>query len=345
MQATGEIADIAVLINGAELPPGLYADLLDVDVQDDTEAPSACKVSFLAWDEAKTDVSKVDNALFDMGGEIEVKLGYKSALASVCKAEIIAVELELSSGQAPRLTVRGYDRRHRLRRGSKTRTFTRMKDSDIAAQIAGDNGLTPRVEDSKLSHEYVLQNGTSDLEFLCERATAIGYEVVVDGKDLLFRPVAKSTRSPVVLKADADLIDLSAHLKTVDQVGEVEVRGWDPEAKKAIVGKSSAAKKPPPGASGDSAFGKAKVVLTDRAICKQEEADKVAAAALEQRARKGLGMQGSSLGRSDLRAGVEVEIQGAGARFSGVYRLTSVTHRYSPKSGFHTSFSGDRRLT
>jgi len=263
----------------------------------------------------------------------------------VCKAEVIGVELDLSNGRYPRLTVRGYDRRHRLRRGSKTRTFTKMKDSAIASQIADENGLSASVEDSKITHDYVLQNGKSDLDFLKERASGIGYEVVVDGKKLLFRPVSKSTASPIVIKADADLTELSAHLKAVDQVGAVEVRGWDPETKKAIVGRSSGAAQPPQGATGDAAFGKATIQIVDRAVTKQDQADSLAAAAFENRARKGMGMQGSSLGRTDLRAGVEIDLQGAGKRFSGVYRLTSVTHKFSQKSGFSTSFSGERKLT
>jgi phage protein D len=344
VEPTSEVPDIEVRIDNKDLPAALYAALLDVDVQDDTEAPSACRLSFVAWDEEKIDVSRIDDTLFDMGKMIEIKLGTVSALQTVCKVEIVGVELELSSGQAPRLSVRGYDKRHRLRRGTRTRTFKKMKDSDIAAQIAQENNLSPKVEDSKLSRDYVLQEGKSDLDFLGERAAAIGFEVVVDGNDLLFRP-AKASGSPLTLKADQDLTDLSAHLKAVDQVGAVEVRGWDPENKQEIVGKSSGAGQPPAAASGDSAFGKATIQVVDRAVTKQDEADSAALAAFEKRARRSMGVQGSCPGRTDLRAGIDVDIQGAGARFSGVYRLTSVSHRFSPRSGFSTSFSGERKLT
>lgn len=339
------VADIAVLVNGAELPAELYASLLDVSVKDDTDSPSELTLSLVAWDDEKIDVSRVDDPLFDMGSEIEIKLGQLSALATVCKAEVVSVELELSSGQVPRFTVRAYDQRHRLRRGTKTRTFAKMKDSDIAAHIAREHGLSASCEDSGLTREYVAQFAQSDLDFLRARAMEIGFEVVVDAKTLIFRPASKSAASAVPLKADTDLTDFSARLKAGDQVGAVEVRGWDPEAKKAIVGRSSGAAQPPAEADSDSAYGKATLVIVDRAVTKQDEADKAAAAAFEQRARKGMSIDGSSLGRSDLRAGVEVDVQNAGARFSGTYRLTTVSHKLSARGGYVTSFSGERKLT
>jgi len=75
VEATGDVPDIEVQINGSDMPLPLYADLLEVEVQDDTEAPSACKLSLVAWDDAKIDLSRIDAALFDMGSELEIKLG------------------------------------------------------------------------------------------------------------------------------------------------------------------------------------------------------------------------------------------------------------------------------
>ena len=63
-----------------------------------------------------------------------------------------------------------------------------MKDSEIANQIAGDWSLTPKIDDTQVSLDYVLQNNQSDFEFLQERARRIGYEMVVTDAELHFRP-------------------------------------------------------------------------------------------------------------------------------------------------------------
>jgi phage protein D len=279
-----------------------------------------------------------------MGAELEIKFGYVDSLVSVGKAEVVSIEFDCSSDDSPHVTVRGYDLRHRLRRGTKTRSFANMKDSDIAGQIASDNGLTATAEDSRVTHENVYQNAKSDLEFLRERADQIGYEVMIEGSNLYFGP-PKGRGAPIPMKLDADLTDLNGHIKANDRVGSVEVRGWDPEEKKIIVGRSGDARHLPQNADSDTAFGKAELVIVDSAITKQDEADRAAVAALENQARQGITIEGSCPGRTDLRAGVEINLLDVGSRFSGVYRLTSVTHKFTPGSGYGTSFSGTRKLT
>ena len=83
---------------------------------------------------------------------------------------VTGLEPHFSFGHQPTFTVPGYDRRHRFGRGRKTRTFVQQKDSDIAAQIAGEAGLHAQSIDSSVTHEYILQANQTDMEFLQERA-------------------------------------------------------------------------------------------------------------------------------------------------------------------------------
>ena len=63
-QASSSAPDVGVRVNGRDLPARAYTDLLDVRVEDDTEALSACTVRLAAWDDAKIDFAWVDDALF-----------------------------------------------------------------------------------------------------------------------------------------------------------------------------------------------------------------------------------------------------------------------------------------
>jgi hypothetical protein len=125
-------------------------------------------------------------------------MGYRDRTDEMIAGEITGLEPEFLAEDVPMLTVRGYDRRHRLMRCRKTHSFLKMKDSDIASQIARDASLTPRTEDTAVMHDYVLQHNQTDLEFLAERAARIGYEVVVDDTTLYFRP-PQNTGSEAVL--------------------------------------------------------------------------------------------------------------------------------------------------
>lgn len=354
MSQSSLVADVAVKINGSDLPAGAYGDLLEVTVEEDIEAPSVFTLRLSTWDESTLSISWADDDLFALGNEVEVSLGYVSALSPILTGEITGMDLEVSAGEPPILVVRGYDRRHRLLRGGNTRSFVKAKDSAIAAQIAMDQGLTAAVVETEVIHEYVLQHGQTDLEFLNQRAAAIGYEVVVEGKTLHFRPHQNGDGVKLSLSLDADVIDFHPQLSARSQAGEVTVRGWDPKSKAAVIGKAriddpswtSSGDGPVFGPkAADSKFGKAVVALVDQAVRSQGEADAIARGQLENMALSFIKGEGTCVGRTDLRAGITVELTGLGKRFSGAYYVTSVAHSYSPRRGYRTGFTVRRNAS
>lgn len=342
--------DVRVKIDGVDLPACAYRDLREVTVQEDVEAPSMITLKLSTWNEDKRQISWADDDVFSLGGEVEVSLGYSGALRPLMKAEITGLELEMVRAETPELVVRCYDRRHRLLRGTKTRSFVKMSDSEIASQIARESGLRVKATDSKVKHEYVLQHGQPDLVFLSRRADAIGYEVVVEDKTLIFRPHQSGGRASITLSLDDDVIEFSPRLSARGQAGNVRVLGWDPKKKAAFVGKAISGDQTAMGVdfgtrTADKVFGAATVDTTDRAVATRAEADKVARGIM---ANMGLGYiqaEGTTYGRTDLHAGVVAEIQGAGKRFSGRYYMTTVTHSYVAKKAYRTTFTARRNAT
>ncbi|MDJ0732358.1 MAG: hypothetical protein QNJ33_20490, partial [Crocosphaera sp.] len=179
--------NIKILLQGKSLSPEVEADFLSATVSEDLEAPSMFELKFFTWDVEKQQFTWIDRELFELGDKIEIQMGYQNDLKTVIVGEITGLEPEFSQDTTPILVVRGHDLRHRLLRGCQTKSFTKMKDSQIVSQIAKAKGFTPKVEDTKVQLEYVLQHNQTDWEFLQERAARIGYEVVVDNKTLYFR--------------------------------------------------------------------------------------------------------------------------------------------------------------
>src|SRR2546425_13152306 len=99
-----------------------------------------------------------------------------------------------------RLIVAGVDKGHGFDRGTVTKTYKDVKDSDLARQIAQRHGLSADADDSKVVHDFVIQNNLSDYDFLMQRAALAGFRMYVDDKKLLFKkpklgdaPAAKLT--------------------------------------------------------------------------------------------------------------------------------------------------------
>ncbi len=341
-----QLPSFDVLVNGKALSAEAVAHLIGVTVDDDVELPSMFTLELTGSESQQEEIPWIDDQnLFGIGHAVEVKLGYAGALKTLLVGEITGLEPEFRNNSLPSLIVRGYDRRHRLLRGRQTRTFVEKKDSAIAETIANEAGLTPQVEDSAVVHDYVLQANQTDLEFLQERAKRIQYEVVVEDKTLFFRPVGNANSDSLTLSFKDDLLEFYPRLSSMRQLSEVTVRGWNPKEKKQILGQAK---------TGDevalmggeksgaqlisSAFGAANGRVSDRPVMQQAEADQMAKALFNKAALGLITGEGVCRGRTDLRSGKVIKINGVGKRFSGQYYVTCAVHRYSPR-GYFTHFT------
>jgi uncharacterized protein len=342
----------SVTIDGAALSFEAESHVVGVTVDDTVELPSMFTLEMVGSADQTNAASWVDDEkLFAPGKVVEIKMGYVNEVESLFIGEITGLEPEFIFNRRPSLIVRGYDRRHRLQRGRQTRTFIQQKDSDIATKVAREAGLTPQATDSTVVHDYVIQANQTDLDFLQERARRIQYEVVVEDKNLLFRPVSNDKSEVLTLTMDDHLLEFYPQLSSVQQVSAVSVRGWNPKEKKELIGKAQAGdevstmggKQSGPKVS-QSAFGAA-VGMVIQPIMTQAEADQIAKAHFNELALMLVSGEGVCLGRTDMRAGKVIKIDGVGKRFSGQYYVTEANHRYDPQDGYRTHFTVRRNAS
>ena len=340
-----------IQINRSPLPTAVVAQVGNVIVDDDTNLPSMFTLGLTSSEQQANANQLIDQALFAIGNVVEVKLGYGDRLMRLISGEITGLEPEFTYNGLPSLTVRGYDRRHRLQRGRKTRTFVQQKDSDIAAQIAREAGLSAQTQDSQVTHAYTLQANQTDLEFLQTRSRPIRYEVVMDDRTLLFRPVANAESEVLTLTFEDDLLEFYPRLSSMGQVNEVAVCGWSPKNKKEIIGQarrgdevSTMGGQKSGAAIAEAAFSTAVARLGDRPVRTQAEADQLAKAHFNQDVLALIQGEGVCKGYPQLRAGKVIKIDGIGQRFSGNYYVTAASHRYSTR-GYYTHFTVQRNST
>ena len=338
-----------ITINGKSLGRDARDFITDVLVDDSIAWPSMFAFQltddFLRSDEH----AWIDSSQLVVGGAVEIKLGYGFELERLIVGEITGLEPEFVLDRPPRLIVRGYDRRHRLQKGRKTRTFVGLKDSDIANTVGREANLSVSATDSKVTHDYVIQANQTDLEFLRERAERIQYEVVVSNKSLFFRPVQNGNGKVLTLTMGDELLEFYPRLSMTRQVTDVSVRGWDPQEKKQIVGtarfRSGQMGGEKSGPRIDQDMGSTSEVLSMLPTMTQAEADQMAQAALDKKALTLIEGEGRCLGRTDLLAGKVIEIAGVGRRFSGQYYVTSAIHNYTAEGGYRTQFQVRRNAT
>src|SRR4030095_3667499 len=146
-------------------------DVFEVTVQNSLHLPDVATIVLndpkLKW---------IDDTLLSPGKSIEI---HGTAAPTPTKADVIfdgeIVELEPEFGsKMHRLTIRAFDRLHRLARGRFVRSFQNVTDSDLARRLATEAGLQADVDATRQVHEYLFQNNETNLEFLRQRAGAAG---------------------------------------------------------------------------------------------------------------------------------------------------------------------------
>lgn len=339
-----------VLISGESYAMAFHGNLRALMVEDDLTLPGMFTIELVGSVGGRRELPWLDDdPRITLGGQVEIRFGWQDRFDTVIRGEITAIEPEFGADRMPVMRLRGYDGRQRLQRGTRTRTFAHSKDSDIVAQVGREAGLTVSAEDSGITHDYIVQANQTDMEFLLRRAAAIGFEILMRDGKLLFRPQGFDAGADMTLSVDDDLLEFSASCSIAHQVGQVNVYGWDVKTKDVLTAQAgtgserSVMEGTASGAWVERVLGTQTVHhFGDSPIAVREEADALARSRFDEASLSLVTAEALVLGRSDLRAGSVVRIDGAGTRFSGPYYVHSVRHRYTPLHGYTTRFSARR---
>jgi uncharacterized protein involved in type VI secretion and phage assembly len=339
MPGTTKVNQIGIKIAGQYLEKAIMTTLLDVEVDTSLYVPSMFALRF-----QDDDLSLVDSALFDISKAVEIELpsGPHGILTSVIVGEITSIEPEFTEEFTTLLTIRGYDKGHRLNRGTFTRVFQNMSDSDIVQKVGKEAGLKVTATATNPIHEHVFQHNQTNYAFLRERAHLTGFELVVKGDMLYFRE--GGVGDEVSLEWGKELRSFRPRVALAEQVTQVQVRGWDITGKRELVATAQSSKMQPitgmssPESLASKFSANTPFVEVHQPIANQAEADKLAKSLIAEIDSGFIEAEGTTFGTGALVAGVKVKLSKLGKRFSGTYFVTSAVHTYSTQTGYDTHF-------
>lgn len=341
MMTTYATPAVAVTLNGRPLEGIEQTSLISVTVTDELNLPTMVEMRFSSNNYTESSWLGINLKRFKPGDAVKVAMGMNDT-EPLTEAEVAGIEPVY--GNFSTVCIRSYDRLYRLGFGSKLRVFSKKSDSQIAAQMARDAGLTAKVEETGIQLPSMIQNNISDLEFLAKRVRLLDYEMSVAGKTFHFESTREG-RAPVAeLEYRVDFHDLELNLKVVNKGSEVTLVGWDVKNKKLFEGKAkgapSAAKMggKQTGYQISNKFPSSSVQTTDLVLDSSGTAKKLAAAESQILLERFIEGWGSSGGNPRLRAGVNIKLTGVGDRFSGTYYITGSTHSYDQDQGYKTTF-------
>lgn len=329
-----------LMLDGAVAFEELMNDVMEITIENSLHLPDVATIMLhdphLKW---------IDADALAPGKAVVVTAKGASGEELIFDGEIVELEPDFHPSTQI-LTVRAFDRLHRLSIGQRTRTFVNYTDGDLVKQLAKEVGLRAQTGPTTQVYKHIFQHNQTNLAFLRARAAALGYLLYVHGDTLHFEP-PKSAGQAIPLEWGATLSEFHPRMTTVGQTSGVTVRGWDPATRQEIVGHAKNGQGAPQvgeqKSGGEMSQGAFKVDPQGESVLRpvrsQAEADMLAQALADQRASRFIEADGTCAGNPKIVAGSSVQISAVGTRFSGVYFITSATHVYSVQSGYVTRFS------
>lgn len=340
------VASVEVSVDGQPLSPDTAGALSEVRVDQGLRLPDRCSLRI-----ADPEFALIDRAAFPLGAKLTARFAAPDTrqLVPLFDGEVVAIEPEYST-QGTTLALTALDRSHRLDRTRRSDVWQQTTYGAIARAVASRGGLVAGTIDAAGGTvPFVQQSNETDWQLLWRLADEIGFEVRVSGSKLHFRKAsgiaASGTKTRVVW--GESLTAFRPRATGVQQVKEVEVRGWNPSTKKAIVAKAS------PATGGTSIgiprteavdnLGGGKAVVADRPVITQQQADALATGLAQRMASAFVEAEGTVIGDPRLKAGGAIEVAGVGSRFGGTYVLSAATHLFRATRGYETRFAVSAR--
>ncbi|MGH9067948.1 MAG: VgrG-related protein [Acidimicrobiales bacterium] len=301
----------------------------------------------------------IEKAGLVIGASLDVSVVTDAGSGStpLADCEITAMEVEAGPTGA-RTVIRGLDRTHRLLQGTRTKAYVQVKASDVVSQLAEKAKISVgTVDETTYVHPQLTQANVSDWRFIQQLAADTGFVCHVSKGKLCFSEPTKASSGPSVgtdsstgalqLVLGRDLVRLRATVRATEQVSQVQVRGWDPKAKQAVVGEDSSPADAGAAATDTSVqpatlagkIGGRSFVGTSRPTDAQSWATAKAKATGAALAGASTELEGECLGNPELVAGVAFSLGGAGKPFDGKYVASTTRHVFTADTGYTTWFT------
>jgi len=326
------VPDCKVSLAGKKLDLDKDARLTKVEVDLEVDLFGQCALVFI-----DPKLALINGPDFKAGTQVKVELGYGAKLGKVFEGEVVALEPQFRRDLPPSLRVVCQESIHRLALKTSARGLMEVDSKEIASKIAQEHGLTAEAPSG--SKEHVLQANVSDSTLLRRVAATSGNHLRIEGKKLVIGPPPKGEE--ITVAPGDGLKKMRVRIKAAGQVGEVTIHGWDPKAKREIVGKAKGegetgegSKKH--GGSATLAFAGDEHMPADVAT-----AEAMAKGRMRKLAEGFVTAQVEMIGNAGVQPGAVLNFDKMGEKLDGKYRVEKVQHDFG-KHGYWMKFNAVR---
>lgn len=287
------------------------------------------------------------NSDLQLGAALEVYTGDVTAPVEIFRGKVSAIELLYTMGGAPELTVLAEDGLQSARMARRSKVYVNKTPADVVGEVARGVGLRPVLTGLQAPSGTWAQLNESDLAFLRRLLARFDADLQIVGEELQVAPRGDVARGEVALAMFGQLVSARVIADLSQQVTQVSTAGWNPVDGSPVNHTATQATHAGPGQgrSGaqwlQQALGPRSEHVGHLAVATQAEAQAVATAAFDQRARRFVRLEAVAEGNPAIRVGTTVAVSGLSAQFDNRYYVSQACHRFDQEQGYRTEFTGE----
>lgn len=287
-----------------------------------------------------------DDRVLKLGAKINVYAGDQAAPKEIFRGMITGLEAEFPELGPPELVVLAEDLFQHARMSRRTKVWDETNIAAIATELAKQLNLTPMITGLTDPIGTEVQLNESDLAFLRRLLVRYDADMQVVGNELHVSPRKDVSRGNLELDFTGQLRRARVLADLAHQVTEVTVSGWNYKQGQKASGTSTGSNlQPGQGRPGSQILqdvvGNRSEHVGDLAIQDETEAQALADAIFDKRARPFVVVEGTAEGNPSLRVGTQVKLTGLGGRFSNTYYVVRASHKFDLEKGYRTEFEAE----
>lgn len=287
-----------------------------------------------------------DEATLKLGATVSLYGGVESHPIEIFRGTITGIEGIFSDSGSPELVVLAEDALQRARMSRRTKVRTDLTLADLVQELATSLSLTPQVTGLSDSLGVQVQYDESDLAFARRLLALHDADLQVVGSELHASARSDVQRGTIELDLYSELRRARVTADLAHQATAVVVGGWDASQGQTVEGTGSGSDSGP--GSGRNGVDQYRQILGERSehlghtgATTSAEAQAIADAAFDRRARRFVCVDGTAIGNPSLRVGTHVTLKGLSARFDNTYYVVRAVHRYDKTVGYETDFAAE----
>ncbi|MEG2070886.1 MAG: type VI secretion system tip protein VgrG [Bacteroidales bacterium] len=122
----------------------------------------------------------------------------------------------------------------------QNRKFNDKSDKEMMAEILKSYpGLKPKITDTQIKHQEMLQCYCTDWDFLLSRADSCGLLVITEKDKIKIKAPNTKEKAIYSIRYGVDLVEFNGELQAANQVENIEAIGWDPAKQELLTATSS----------------------------------------------------------------------------------------------------------